>query len=108
MLRALEVREPVATEPDEFLGGECRVQLADDKCFRNLAPAIVRDPNHADFKYAGMLHDDFLHLLARDVLAAGDDDVLGSIPQFDVSIGVPHREIARVEPSAVECLLGGL
>ena len=55
-----------------------------------------------------MLHDDLLHLLAGNILAAGDDDVLRAVLQLDVAVGVPHRQVAGVEPAASKRSTGGL
>ena len=45
-----------------------------------------------------------LHLDRRDVLAAGDDDVLGPVAELDVAVGVHDAEVAGVEPAAAEGL----
>ena len=49
-----------------------------------------------------------LDLDGRDVLSAGDDDVLGAVAQFDITVGVLHTQIAGVQPAATEGLLGGV
>src|SRR5262249_57871604 len=41
-----------------------------------------------------------------DVLAAGDDDVLGAIADLDVAAGVPDRHVAGVKPAARERVVG--
>jgi hypothetical protein len=33
---------------------------------------------------------------ARDVLAAGDDDVLAAVAELDIAVGVPDCEVAGV------------
>jgi type I restriction enzyme R subunit len=40
-----------------------------------------------------------LHFHRRDVLAAADDDVLQSIANLNVTVGMNHCRIARVEPA---------
>ena len=67
---------------------------------RPLAPALVRDGDHGDVGDRGMGQQRVLHLDGGDVLAAGDDDVLGPVHQLDVAVGVAHPEIAGVEPAA--------
>ena len=52
-----------------------------------------------------MLEHDFLDLDGRDVLAAGDDDVLGAILDLDVAVGMGHGEIAGPVPAAGERLI---
>ena len=51
---------------------------------------------------ARMARDGLLDLDRRDVLAAGDDDVLRAVAELDVAVRVMDREIARVEPPAAE------
>ena len=51
-----------------------------------------------------MLVERDLDLDARDVLAAGDDDVLGAVLDLDVTVGMLDREIAGVHPAAAEGL----
>jgi hypothetical protein len=41
-----------------------------------------------------------LDLDGGDVLATGDDDVLGAVLDVDVAVLVPDRQIAAVEPAA--------
>src|SRR4029078_3408406 len=48
--------------------------------------------------------DCLLDLDGRYILASADDDVLGPIAQFDVSVGMHHAEIAGMEPSPAEGL----
>ena len=43
-----------------------------------------------------------LDLDRGDVLAAGDDDVLGAVLDLHVAVGVLDREIAGVKPAALE------
>jgi hypothetical protein len=42
-----------------------------------------------------------------DVLAAGNDDVLGAVLDVDVAVLVPDRQIAAVEPAAFKRFLAG-
>ena len=56
---------------------------------------------------SGMLVEHFLDLQRRDVLAAGDDDVLRAVLDLHIAVGMHHREIAGVEPAAGECLRAG-
>jgi hypothetical protein len=49
-----------------------------------------------------------LDLDRRDVLAAGDDDVLAAVLDLDVAVRVHDRQVAGVEPAAREGLLGRL
>ena len=49
-----------------------------------------------------MARDGLLHLDRRDVLAAGDDDVLRAIAELHVAVRVTDGEITRVKPPAPE------
>ena len=49
-----------------------------------------------------MRGDGLLHLDRRDVLAAGDDDVLAAVAQLDVAVRMQDGEVAGVEPAASE------
>ena len=51
-----------------------------------------------------MTVEGILHLDGGDVLATGDDDVLAAVADFHVAIGVPHGQIAGMEPAAIESL----
>ncbi len=48
-----------------------------------------------------------LHLDGGNVLAAGDDDVLKAVLDFQVAVFVPYRQVAGVEPAATERFFGG-
>ena len=52
-----------------------------------------------------MLVDDVLDLDRGDVLAAGDDDVLGAVLELDIAVRVHDAEIAGMEPAAGEGFL---
>ena len=49
-----------------------------------------------------MLSYDLLDLNGGDIFAARDDNVFGTVAQFDVAIQVPDANIAGVEPAASE------
>ncbi len=73
-----------------------------------LAPLLVGlcdDPGEGD---RGVAVERLLDLDRRDVLAAGDDDVLGPILDLHVAVRFPDRQVPGVEPPAGERLLGGL
>src|SRR6266853_5182301 len=46
-----------------------------------------------------MLSKSFFNLDRSDVLSAGDDDVLGAVSEFDISVRITHAKIARTKPS---------
>src|SRR5205807_1193085 len=103
---ALVASEPLAAERDDLVGGRGGPAAERDESFGSLAPVLVRNPDHRALENRRMSDDRLLYLDARDVLAAGDDDVLAAVTQLDVAVRVPHGEIPRVEPAAVECFCG--
>src|SRR5436853_103363 len=64
----------------------------------------VWDPDDRAFEHGGMGADRLLDFDAGDVLAAGDDDVLAAVAQFDVAVGMPHGKVTGMEPAAGERL----
>ena len=82
--------------------------FSDDERLGPLAPLLVGDTDDRGVEHGVVGEQRLLHLDGRDVLPAGDDDVLGPVAQLDVAVGVHHAEIAGVEPAARERLGGGL
>src|SRR5215217_52085 len=100
--RALEVSEVVAAELDDLLLRHLHPRHERDERLGTLAPLLIRNGNHGARQDGGMADDDLLHLDGRDILPAGDDDVLLPVTQFDVAIGMHDRQIPGVEPAAGE------
>src|SRR5215204_7053240 len=73
-----------------------------DECFGSLTPLRVGDRDHRAFEHSGVGGDDLLDLDRRDVLAAGDDDVLLAVADLDVAVGMHDPDVSGVEPAAVE------
>ena len=69
------------------------------------APAFVGAGDDGGVEYGGVAVEDGFDLDRRDVLAAGDDDVLGAVLQLDIAVLVHHAEVAGVEPAALEGFL---
>jgi hypothetical protein len=89
-------------------GRGVRAVLERDERLGALAPALVGYRDNRALEHGGMAADDLLDLDRRDVLAAGDDDALAAVAQFDRVIRVPDGEIAGVEPAAAKRLRGRL
>ncbi len=98
------MRQPLAAEREDFLCARARALFESDEGFGTLAPALVGNPDHRAFEHGRVGADGLLDLDRRDVLAAGDDDVLGAVAQFDVAVGVPDGQITGVEPAAAKRL----
>ncbi|MNG93656.1 hypothetical protein D3C79_526310 [compost metagenome] len=54
-----------------------------------------------------MLVQGVLDLDGGDVLATGNDDVLEPVLDLDIAVGMPHGQVAGVEPAATEGFGGG-
>ena len=68
-------------------------------------PIDGREYRHTAFAHAGKQRDGFLELLRLDVVAAADDDVLGTAGHIELAIR-EVTEVAGIEPFTVEQLLG--
>src|SRR5262249_31462514 len=106
--RALEVREVLATELDDLGLRRLHARLERDERLGPLAPPFVWNRDHRALHHRRVARHGLLHFDSGDVLAAGDDDVLLAIAQLDVAVGMPHRDVAGVEPSAAKRLGGGV
>src|SRR5439155_24295311 len=85
LARSLEARQVQARERDQLGLREGRVRPERDEGLRTLAPFLARDRDHRRLEDVRMADERLLHLDRRDVLAAGDDDVLGPVAQLDVA-----------------------
>src|SRR5215467_3114156 len=104
---ALVVRQALAAKRDDLIRGGLGTLVERDERLRPLSPARVGHSDDGAFEHGGVGGDRLLDLDARDVLAAGDDDVLAPVTQLDVAVGMPHGEVAGVEPAPGECLARG-
>src|SRR5690606_124165 len=68
----------------------------------HLAPGVVRDADDRALQHAGMGEDRVLHLGGVDVLAAGDDHVLGAVDDVGVAVLVDAGHVAAAEPAVGE------
>src|SRR5450759_4203221 len=105
--RGLVPRDPGSDVLDQLGPVEFGPRPQHHEGLRPLAPGLVRYADHGDLQDGGVRVDGLLHLDRGDVLAAGDDDVLGPVAQLDVAVRVPHSEVTGVEPAAAEGARGG-
>src|SRR5918996_2218434 len=81
--RAFEMGDALAAELDDLLSRRLHPKAWHHEGLGHLSPALIRHADHAHLEHGRVLHDHLFHLLGGDVLSAGDDDVLGTIFQFD-------------------------
>src|SRR5262249_10730097 len=81
--RTLEAGDVLPAELDDVLLAGLRALLERDERLGTLPPLLIRNRNHGAFEDGGMLGDGLLDLDGRDVLSAGDDDVLLAIAKLD-------------------------
>ena len=74
----------------------------------DLAPTLVGDAEDGRLEHGGVGVEGVLDLGAVDVLAAGDDHVLGPVDEVQVAVGVEVADVAGAVPLAVEHGLGRL
>ena len=67
-------------------------------------PIRVRTRNDSRQHDGRVLRKHLFHLKARNILAAGDDDVLGAILDLDRTVWMPNGEVAREAPVSDERL----
>ena len=89
-------------EGDDFLGSALSTCFQRDKSLGALAPFFVWDRDDGTFEYCLVASDDLLDFDGRDILAARDNDVLLSVAQFDIAVGVPDGQIAGVKEAVPE------
>ena len=88
---------------DHLLGGDVLVPGAQfDKGAGRLAPFFVRPGHHGGEQHGGMLGQRILHFDGGNVLAAGNDDVLGAVLELDIAVRMHHAQIAGMKPAALE------
>ena len=93
---------------DQLFGGGALALGQHDEGLGPLTPLLVGHADHRRLDDRRVRHDGLLHLDRRDVLATGDDDVLGAIAQLDIAVRMHHAQVAGVEPAARERLLGAV
>ena len=72
------------------------------------APFVVGPGDDRGGGDRGVAGEHALDLQRGDVLAAGDDHVLGPVGDADIAVGLDHAQIAGVIPAALEGFGGGL
>src|SRR5438105_10180228 len=67
-----------------------------------LYPAWVGKSDHSDFADLRQSENNFLHLAARDVLAAAFDNVLFSVDHNDIALVIDGSQVTAVKPASFE------
>src|SRR5215211_1054172 len=89
----LEAGDVLLAEAYDLLLGRLLPLLEHDERLGALAPLLVGDGDDRSLHYGRVARHGLLHLDGRDVLAAGDDDVLVSVPDLHVPVRVPHSHV---------------
>ena len=71
--------DAVSGELNDFLARDLGTITPHHKGLRDLAPFVIGHTNDTNLENAGMLHNDLLDLLTRDILPTGYDDVFDAI-----------------------------
>src|SRR6516162_3381039 len=101
--RPLEIGEPRgAAELIELLGLDHATTF--DERGNDLAPALVRNPDHGHVGDCGMQRQAALDLDRRDILPAADDHVVDAAGDEEIAIAVDVAGIAGEIPAAAQCL----
>ena len=90
----------VAAIGDDLGFGRLGAFLQLDEGAGHFAPFRIGLCHHGGEQHGRVLVEDVLDLDGGDVLAAGNDDVLGAVLDDDVAVLVEHAEIAGVKPAA--------
>ncbi len=98
------MRQTITTVVDQLLLPDLVARCRDDQGLDRLAPSLVRNTDDGHFRHSGMGEQRILHLDRRHVLTARDDDVFLAIDDRQVELVVDPTAIARMEPTALECL----
>src|SRR5690554_7452027 len=78
-----------------------------DEGARSLAPLVVGLGHDRRLFHRRVGIQRVFNLDSGDVLAAGNDDVLGAILDLDVTVGMPHSQVSGVVPASGQRLFGG-
>src|SRR5262249_8369439 len=101
--RPLEIGEPRgAAELIELLGLDHAAAL--DEGGNDLAPALVRDPDHGHLGDRGMQRQAALDLDRRDILPTADDHVVDAAADEEIAISIEISGIASEIPAAAQRL----
>src|SRR5262249_60859578 len=75
-----------------------------DEGANDLAPALVRNPDHGHFGDCRVQRQTAFDLDRRDVLAAADDHVVDAAGDEEIAVGVEISGVAGEIPPAAQCL----
>jgi hypothetical protein len=108
MARAFKAREVLAAVLHQFVGRDGLAGLELDEGAGRLAPFIIELGNDRRRRNGGMFVKRVLDLNGRNILAAGNDDVLRPVLELDIAVGMHDTEIAGVKPAAGKGIGGRL
>src|SRR5262249_52451199 len=102
-LGTLKAGNGVEAKLVEF-AGRC---VADDVGNDNLPPFVVRAADDGDLAHARVLEQYLLDLARIDVGAAADDDVLGSVLERQIAVGIKGADVPGMQPAVAQRGGGG-
>ena len=96
-LEAAQVLLAVLAHRPEQLGiGRAFAAMRYDECHRSLAEALVRPPHHGAIPDARHLPDDGFDFLRIKIDPTGNDHVVQTIGQIEVTVGIAMTNIAEI------------
>src|SRR5215831_12499603 len=104
--RTFVAGEVLAAPGDDIVPRRLLSRLELDEGARRLTPFVVGLGHHGGGPNRGVLVERILYLDRGNVLAAGDDEVLGAILELDIAVAMHDAEVAGMKPAAGKRLLG--
>ncbi len=102
------MRQVFAAIGDDVLRCQVLVGVFErDEGARCLAPFFIGARNHGGLQNAGMFVQRVFDFDGGNVFTARYNNVLGSILELDIAIGMPHTQIAGMIPAAFERFIRG-
>ena len=90
----------LAAEGDDVLVADIVIAAPGDEGAGRFAPLLVGAGDHRRFHDGRVFVEGVFHFDGGDVLATGDDDVLQTVLDLHVAVGVADSKVAGVEPAA--------
>ena len=86
--------------------GQCRARLGDNKGMRHMGLQHIGRRDHHRLHHIGMTFQHGLHVTGIDVLATGDEHIVGPADEVKPAILVLAQDVAGIEPPVVQAFRG--